>query len=95
MDARPGGWEHRWGDTATDDWAGQVDRFYAGLAALDARLCSPEPLGKSPAKLFQGPVADTLQHVGQLAMLRRLAGSPVKGENFYKADIQIGRVGPD
>ena len=87
--------EHRWGDTATDDWAGQVDRFYAGLAALDARLCSPEPLGKSPAKLFQGPVADTLQHVGQLAMLRRLAGSPVKGENFYKADIQIGRVGPD
>ena len=87
--------EHRWSDTRTDDWAGQVDRFYAGLAALDARLASSEPLGKTPAKLFQGPVADTLQHVGQIAMLRRLAGSPVKGENFYKADIRVGRVGPE
>lgn len=87
--------EHRWSDTDTDDWSAQVERFYAGLAALDARLASPEPLGKAAAKLFQGPVADTLQHIGQLAMLRRVAGSPVKGENFYKAKIEVGRVGPD
>lgn len=49
------------------------------------------PLGA----LFQGPVADALTHVGQLAMLRRLAGEPMKGENYFKAEIVIGRVGPD
>ncbi len=46
-------------------------------------------------KLFQGPVADALTHVGQIAILRRLAGGPVKGENYYVAEIQTGRVGAD
>ena len=36
-----------------------------------------------------------LAHVGQIAMLRRLAGAPVRGENYYKADIAAGRVGPE
>jgi len=42
--------------------------------------------------LFQGPVADALTHVGQLAMLRRMSGSPTRGENFYVAAIQAGQV---
>jgi hypothetical protein len=46
-------------------------------------------------KLFQGPIADAFTHIGQIAMLRRLAGAPVRGENYFKADIQAGRVGPD
>jgi hypothetical protein len=46
-------------------------------------------------KLFQGPVADALTHIGQIAMLRRLAGSPVRGENYFRADIAAGRVGPE
>jgi hypothetical protein len=45
-------------------------------------------------RLFQGPVADALTHVGQLAMLRRLAGCPIKGENYFRAEIAAGRVGP-
>ena len=28
-------------------------------------------------------------------MLRRLAGTPVRGENYYKAQIIAGRVGAD
>lgn len=44
---------------------------------------------------MQGPVADALTHVGQLAMMRRLAGAPIKAENYFVADIAGGRVGPD
>jgi hypothetical protein len=87
--------EHRWSDTRLDDWDAQVERFWSGLAAIDARLAASEPLGSPAGRLVSGPFADALTHVGQLAMLRRLAGSPVKGENYYKADIEIGRVGPD
>lgn len=87
--------EHRWTPTETDDWYGQVERFHAGLAAVDARLADEAPLGRPAAKLLQGPLADALTHIGQIAMLRRLAGSPVRGENYYKAKIELGRVGPD
>jgi hypothetical protein len=46
-------------------------------------------------RLLQGPIADALTHVGQIAMLRRLAGCPVKGESFFVADIRVGQVGAD
>jgi hypothetical protein len=87
--------EHRWSDTESDDWDGQVERFFAGLAAVDDRLASPEPLGRPALRLVQGPFADALTHIGQIALLRRLAGSPVKGENYFKAEIEAGRVGPE
>lgn len=87
--------EHRWSESQSDDWEVQVERFHAGLEAVDARLASSEPLGRPPERLLQGPFADALTHVGQLAMLRRLAGSPVKGENYFKAEVTVGVVGPD
>jgi hypothetical protein len=46
-------------------------------------------------KLFQGPIADALTHVGQIAMLRRMAGGPMKGENYFVAEITVGRVGAE
>ena len=49
----------------------------------------------SNEKLLQGPLADALTHAGQLAMLRRLAGSPVAPENFIRASIQTDNLGPD
>lgn len=76
-------------------WDVEVKRFYATLSALDAYVASFEPLAASPAKLFQGPIADAFTHVGQLTLLRRLAGAPVRGENYFVADIQIGRLGPE
>lgn len=87
--------EHRWSDTRSDDWDAQVERFFAGLAAVDDHLASGEPIARSPERLMQGPFADALTHIGQLAVLRRIAGSPVRGENYFKASIEAGRVGPD
>ena len=70
-------------------------RFFGGLARFDARLSSGAPLGNSAGKLFQGPIADAFTHVGQISLLRRLAGAPVRGENYLKAPIAAGRVGPE
>jgi hypothetical protein len=63
------------------------------LRAFDDALASSEPIRCELTKLFQGPIADALTHTGQLAMLRRLAGCPMKGESYNRADIVIGRVG--
>jgi hypothetical protein len=86
--------QERWSEDTQDSWEGQVARFYTGLAALDSFLASDEPLHQPSEKLFQGGIADALTHIGQLAMLRRLAGAPVRGENYSRADIQMGRTGP-
>lgn len=85
----------RWKDSTPLDWNDEADRFFKALEALDARLASGAPLACSPNQLFQGPIADALTHVGQLAMLRGLAGCPCRGENYFKADIVVGRVGPN
>lgn len=84
-----------WRNAPPGDWDADVERFFAALAALDAALASDGPVGCSAEQLFQAPIADALTHVGQLAMLRRLAGAPVRGENYFTADIAAGRVGPD
>jgi hypothetical protein len=82
--------QHEWHDSAPLAWAAETERFRAGLAALDAHLASALPLKAPAEKLFQGPIADALTHVGQIAMLRRLAGAPVRGENYFRADIAAG-----
>jgi hypothetical protein len=86
--------KEQWHGSEPLPWEQEVERFFAALAALDAHLASDAPLGTPPEKLFQGPIADALTHVGQIAMLRRMAGSPVRGENYQRADIEAGRVGP-
>jgi hypothetical protein len=85
--------KHEWHDSAPLAWDVEVARFFAALGALDAYLASELPLGSAAEKLFQGPIADALTHVGQIAMLRRLAGAPVRGENYFRAEIVAGRVG--
>ena len=82
-----------WHDSTPLPWTAEVQRFFAAVKKFDDYLASQEPLHESAEDLFQGPVADALSHIGQIAMLRRLAGSPIKGENFFKADIVAGRVG--
>jgi len=84
-----------WHDSKPLPWPEEVNRFFKTLGDFDAYLASSEPLHASPEQLFQGPVADALNHIGQIAMLRRLAGSPIKGENYFQADIACGRVGKD
>ncbi|MBY0497051.1 MAG: hypothetical protein K2Y23_22845 [Cyanobacteria bacterium] len=85
-----GGYE--WQAGGGDDWTSEVERFFSGLAALDAALAAEDFTG-SADKLIQGPLADALTHVGQLAMLRGMAGVPVRPESYAKAAITIGRVG--
>jgi hypothetical protein len=82
-----------WHDSTPLPWNAEIDRFFATLKTFDDCLASPDSLEGSLEGLFQGPVADALNHIGQIAMLRRLAGSPVKGENYFRADITNGRLG--
>lgn len=87
--------KHTWHDSPPLAWDAGTARFFAALAALDARLESGGPPGFPAEKLFQGPIADALTHVGQIAMLRRMAGAPVRGENYFQAEIAAGRVGAE
>ncbi len=86
---------HEWRNATPLPWDQEVARFFAALEAFDQRLASGEPLGYPAGKLFQGPVADALTHIGQIAMLRRMAGYKMRGENYFKATITVGRVGTD
>jgi len=72
-----------------------VERLFATLQRLDDFLASDAPLAATAEKIFQGAVADSLAHVGQLAMLRRLAGAKMKSENYSRAEIVAGRVGAE
>jgi len=85
----------RWHASRSHSWVTEQQRFFAALHVFDAYLASNEPLYASSEALFQGPIADALTHVGQLAMLRRLAGSATCGENFYVAHIKAGQVGSE
>ena len=84
---------HDWHNFTPQPWDQEVARFFAALNAFDQRLASGAPLANSAERLFQGPIADALTHTGQIAMLRRLAGCPMKGENYFKAQISVGAVG--
>jgi len=84
-----------WHDSVPLSWPDEVQRFFDLLKRFDDYLAGPEQLHASPEKLFQGPIADALNHVGQLAILRRISGVPIRGENYYTADIASGRVGKD
>jgi hypothetical protein len=75
------------------EWPIQINRFFTGLERLDAFLASTAALSAPPARLFQGPIADALTHVGQLALLRRECGAPIQPESYFTADIVTGRVG--
>ncbi len=87
--------QQAWHDSTPLPWDAEVARFFAAIKKFDDVLASGEPLHGSAEGIFQGPVADALTHIGQIAMLRRLAGSPIMGENYFKAEIAAGRVGPD
>jgi len=81
----------QWTEAAPLAWEEEIARFHRVLDDFDARLDSTEPMSAPMERLLQGPVADALTHVGQLATLRRLAGSPIKSENYFKANITAGR----
>jgi hypothetical protein len=83
----------RWQHTPCVDWDEAHARFFAGLQALDGALVEAVPDGAVQEAIFQGPVADALTHVGQLALLRGMAGIPVRPESYARASIRVGVVG--
>lgn len=85
----------KWNPMPPDTWEKQGARFHAALAAIDAALASEDPIEVPLDRWFQGPFADAFTHVGQLTMLRRLSGFPMKGEAYFYAPIEAGRTGPD
>jgi hypothetical protein len=87
--------ENVWTRGGSDDWPKEVQRFFAGLEILDRQLAAASPPPGAAEKLIQGPLADALTHVGQLAMLRGIAGAAIRPESYAKADITTGRVGLD
>jgi hypothetical protein len=86
---------HAWHDSPPHSWDEDTARFFAALQALDDYFASGAPLGASAEKLFQGAIADTFTHIGQINILRRIAGAPIRAENYFRAEIATGRVGPD
>jgi hypothetical protein len=97
-------WAQRWGRTGEEtgyktsepgDWNAEVKRFYAALESFDQYLCSGATLQASVETMIQAPLADALTHIGQLSLLRRMAGDPVPGEAYRLAQVVAGRVGPE
>jgi hypothetical protein len=84
-----------WNNSEPLSWDQEVIRFHQALGSFDNYLASDAELSSTCERLFQGPIADALTHVGQLTMLRRLAGGPIKGENYSRAKIEAGRVGTE
>ena len=82
-----------WHDSTPLAWDAEVERFFAALERFDAYLASGAPLAAPPGQLFQGAIADSLTHIGQLAILRRMSGARMKSENYSRAEIVAGRVG--
>ena len=82
--------------TAMPTFNEEVGRFHAVMGDLGRLLETATPERTvSPEQLLQGPLADAMTHVGQLAMLRRLAGAPIPPENFVRAAIDARNVSAD
>ena len=83
----------KWKAEGTDRWDVEVKRFFSGLFILDRMLAEQALTDATVDQLIQGPLADALTHVGQLAMLRGMAGHPIRPESYARAEIVRGRVG--
>src|SRR2546430_10468798 len=82
--------KERWRNATPLPWEDEVKRFHAALERFDAYLASKKTLHKPAERMFQGAIADSLTHTGQITMLRRLAGAHVRGGNYSPADSRMG-----
>jgi hypothetical protein len=84
--------QHQWKESQPEAWEQDSARLFMAIRDLDEYLASDAALGCPIERLFQGPVADALTHIGQIAMLRRLADSHIRSENYFKANIEAGKI---
>ena len=76
--------------SASMSWNEEIQRFYSSVQDLDAFLTTDTPLAFPVEKFVQGPIGDALTHVGQIVMLRRIYGDPVRPEPYFTVDIVPG-----
>jgi hypothetical protein len=76
-------------------WGEEVSRFFSAAKRLDSYLASDAPLACPVERLVQGPIGDALTHIGQIVMLRRVAGSAIRAESYFTAEIVPGLVGEE
>jgi hypothetical protein len=78
------------------DFKDAITHFHETVADVARHLEAGTDLrSATPEILLQGPFSDAMTHAGQLALLRRLAGSPVPPENFIFATVSKSNLGPD
>jgi hypothetical protein len=87
--------KEKWRNSKPQAWTQDVERFFVALSAVDQQLALEATLGAPAERIFQGAIADSFTHVGQISMLRRLGGAPVRGEDYSRARIDVGRTGMD
>ena len=74
-------------------WEEEIDRVSHMLSKLDKSLESGAKFrGRTEKEILQGPLVDAMTHIGQLAMLRRMASSPLPKEDFDEVPIRLGDV---
>jgi hypothetical protein len=87
--------QEEWHNSKPQSWDEDVTRFHSALSKFDEVLASDVKLPVYVESLFQGPIADALTHIGQISILRRIAGGPVRAENYVIAEVVAGRVGAE
>ena len=73
-------------------WKEESKRFFSAIKNLDSYLASDAPLACPVEKLVQGPIGDALTHVGQIVILRRMSGNPIRSAAYFTAEIVAGEV---
>ena len=68
-------------------WLPAQHRFEVAVDELDRAILAADLSTVKWEMLLQGPLTDTLTHIGQITMLRRLAGAPVTGGGYFRAPI--------
>lgn len=84
--------EMKYLDSSQLPWPEEIARFFSAAKELDAFLASDAPIEVPIEKLTQGPIADALTHIGQIVLLRRAAGIPVRTEPYFQVDIIPGEM---
>ncbi len=70
-------------------WQEQITLYYEKLKELNQLMQENSFDTDTLERILQGPLADAMTHIGQLAMMRRLANSAIAGENYFAADMSL------
>lgn len=78
-----------------DSWNERIALLHLELDLLDRHVDQgTPPQSWTLLQMVQGPLADVLTHIGQLALLRRLQGDPVARQSYLRAPVEARRTGP-